>query len=138
MAERNYGFTPDQLARINARRAARGAKQLQDVRMGEAEFRESYSPLYSKEYARRQSMASEESPRRRFPETDEEETQVAGAKATETPRLAGYAGGAFCMQGPATPSLDEMKKRNEELEAQRNLKKINQGMTAASQMRMMA
>lgn len=136
MAERNYGFTPDQLARINARRAARGAKQLQDVRMGEAEFRESYNPIFSEVYAERQ--VKSEKPERRFPETDEDETQVAGAKATETPRLAGYAGGAFRMQGPATPSLDEMKKRNEELEAQRNLKKINQGMTAASQMRMMA
>ena len=63
-----YGWSEEQLERVNARRARRGQMPLRQ------------------EYDKRK--ADVEKPKRRFPETDEDETQVAKLGEVETPRLA--------------------------------------------------
>lgn len=63
-----YGWSEEQLERVNARRARRGQMPLRQ------------------EYDKRKAEA--EKPKRRFPETDEDETQVAKLGEVKTPRLA--------------------------------------------------
>ena len=113
---RRFGWTPQQYARINEKREARGLEPYSVE--GSDQY---WMEQYGKEYAKRSGkVAKEETPRRRFPETDEDETQVV-------------------KMGPAkTPRLDEYKLENERLAQRRRVREMDRGMTAASQMRMMA
>lgn len=86
------------MARVNARRARRGQEELSPGPVSEK-----YVSDYSEEYNKRK--ASSDKPERRFPDTDEDETQVAKLGESETPRLNEYAGGKFRMTGAETPRL---------------------------------
>jgi len=89
-----YGWTPEQFERVNARRAARGQKQL------------SQGGEYSGQYSRRRKGIEEE----------DDETQV----VSKTPRLDEYK----TMQGKrvaaATPRLDEYKRRLRQREMEKS------------------
>ena len=90
-----YGWTPEQLERVNARRADRGQKQL------------SQGGEYSGEYSRR---------RRKGIEEKDDETQI----VSKTPRLDEYK----TMQGKrvaaTTPRLDEYKRRLRQREMEKS------------------
>jgi len=74
-----YGWSAKQMARVNARRARRGQEELSPGPVSQK-----YIEDYTIEYGKRRA----EKPKRRFPETDEDETQVARLGEVETPRLA--------------------------------------------------
>jgi hypothetical protein len=88
-----YGWSTKQLARVNARRAARGQKPLAASIRSEKDA-EDYDTEYSKQYSRR---------RRKGIEEEDDETQVVD-KEKDGKRL-GTA---------ATPRLEEYKARQEE------------------------
>lgn len=123
------------MARVNARRARRGQEELSPGPVSEK-----YISDYASEYNKRKTGFEEEpeKPKRRFPEEDEDETQVANLEEEKTPRLNEYAGGKFRMSEAETPRLNKFKERNERLAQRRRLREMDRGMTAASQMRMMA
>ena len=91
-----YGWSAKQMARVNARRARRGQEELLPGPVSEK-----YQSDYMSEYEKRNA----EKPKRRFPETDEDETQVANLEEEKTPRLNEYAGGKFRMSEAETPRL---------------------------------
>jgi hypothetical protein len=86
-----YGWSTKQLARINARRAARGQKPLAASIRSEKDA-EDYDTEYSKQYARR---------RRKGVEEEDDETQVVDKEDEDGEKL-GTA---------AAPRLEEYKKR---------------------------
>lgn len=97
-----YGWSAKQIARVNARRARRGQKELSPGKVeegNEADYISEYEKYISKK------------PKRRFPETDEDETQVAGIGKPDTSRLDKYDKGAFRMKEFETPRLDENKEK---------------------------
>ena len=85
-----YGWSAKQMARVNERRARRGQEELSPGRVSEK-----YEADYMSEYEKRRA----EKPKRRFPETDEDETQVARLGEARTPRLAAGAEKTKAFQG---------------------------------------
>ena len=90
------------MARVNARRARRGQEELSPGPVSEK-----YISDYASEYNKRKTGFEEEpeKPKRRFPEEDEDETQVARLGEAETPRLNKYAEGKSSMTSAETPRL---------------------------------
>jgi hypothetical protein len=87
-----YGWSTKQLARINARRAARGQKPLAASIRSEKDA-EDYDTEYSKQYSRRRKGVEEEDDETQIVDKEEDEKKLGTA---------------------ATPSLDEYKRRQEE------------------------
>ena len=114
----NYLWSPEQLERVNARRARRGQEPL--IQRGSK---------YAEEYLKRQAS---DKPKRRFPETDEDETQVAKMGEVETPRLDEYKKGTRRMGAPKTSRLDEYYGRLARRESQRGPMLIHMGGGMAS------
>lgn len=107
-------YTARQYARINARREARG-KEPYDI----GNQSQDWMGQYSEEYTKRNGQADTDKPRRRFPETDEDETQVASAPK--------YKIGDFRMKPVQSAALDRMKEQNRQLEAERMQKRARKG-----------
>lgn len=113
-----YGWTARQYARVNARRVARGQEPLDIGQVGP-----NWMDTYTKEYSTRTGKSAfeenPEKPKRRFPETDEDETQVASAPK--------YKIGDFRMKPVQSAALDRMKEQNRQLEAERMQKRARKG-----------
>jgi hypothetical protein len=85
-----YGWSTKQLARINARRAARGQKALKTSIRSEKDA-EDYDTEYSKQYGRRRKSIEEEDDETQVVDKEEgEEGEVKKLGTAATPRLAEY------------------------------------------------
>lgn len=113
-----YGWTARQYARVNARREARGQELLDIGQVGP-----NWMDAYTKEYAKRTGKSAfeenPEKPKRRFPETDEDETKVASAKKPLFRESRMEYGKDVKMKPVESEGLNRMASRNEELRGRR-------------------
>ena len=116
----NYGWSPAQLARVNARRAARGQSELADVKMGDRGYGQKYSEAYGKYTGKKQSADD----KKLQSSLEEEQLDEYCEMFPEDPRCKERRLGVA-----STSRLNLQKQKQEELDRQRNLAQINKGMS---------